>query len=63
MPSLSFHALAAARGDGLRPELRAMLERLAKGDAYDIAVRADGLLQAGPDPLREIVNRSQRDEP
>jgi hypothetical protein len=63
MPSLSFHALAAARGDGLRPELRAMLEQRAKGDSCDIAVRADGLLQAGPDPLKEIVNRSQRDEP
>ena len=63
MPSLSFHALAAARGDGLRPELRAMLERLAKGDACDITIRADGLLQAGPDPLKEIVNRSQCDEP
>ena len=62
MPSLSFHALAAARGDGLRPELRAMLERLAKGNACDIAIRADGMLQAGLDPLTEIVNRSQRDE-
>ena len=28
-PFLSLHAIAARRGDGLRPELRALLERLA----------------------------------
>jgi hypothetical protein len=29
-PFLQFHALAARRGDGLRPELRILLERLAE---------------------------------
>ena len=30
MPFLSLHALAAARGDGLRPELLALFKRLAE---------------------------------
>jgi hypothetical protein len=30
LPLLSFHALAAQRGDGLRPELRALLEQHAR---------------------------------
>ena len=30
LPFLRLHALAATRGDGLRPELRILLERLAK---------------------------------
>jgi hypothetical protein len=30
LPSLHLHALAATRGDGLRPELRILFERLAK---------------------------------
>jgi hypothetical protein len=29
IPLLGFHALAATRGEGLRPELLALLERLA----------------------------------
>jgi hypothetical protein len=29
LPFLQLHALAATRGDGLRPELRVLLERLA----------------------------------
>jgi hypothetical protein len=29
LPLLSFHAIAATRGDGLRPELLALFERLA----------------------------------
>jgi hypothetical protein len=30
LPFLQFHALAATRGDGLRPELCVLLERLAE---------------------------------
>jgi hypothetical protein len=29
LPFLGFHAIAATRGDGLRPELRILFERLA----------------------------------
>jgi hypothetical protein len=47
---LNFHALAAARGDGLRPELRALLERVAAAPCTEFTVRNDGMIQSGPDP-------------
>jgi hypothetical protein len=50
MSFLGLHQLAAARGDGLRPQLRALFERLAKGESCEIGFRRDGMLQAGPDP-------------
>ena len=52
---LNFHALAAARGEGLRPELRLLFERAATSPFSDVAIRHDGLLQSGPDPASEIV--------
>jgi hypothetical protein len=52
---LNFHALAAARGEGLHPELRLLFERAATFPASDVAIRRDGLLQSGPDPASEIV--------
>jgi hypothetical protein len=33
LPLLSLHALAAQRGDGLRPELKALLERHARRES------------------------------
>jgi hypothetical protein len=33
LPLLSFHALAAQRGDGLRPELLALFERHARSES------------------------------
>jgi hypothetical protein len=33
LPFLGFHAIAATRGDGLRPELRILFERLAAAGA------------------------------
>lgn len=51
MSFLGLHELAAARGDGLRPQLRALFEQLAKGEPCEMGFRADGLLQAGPDPV------------
>jgi hypothetical protein len=50
MPFLSLDAAAAKRGDGLRPELRALLERLATAPVYEAIVRNDGMIQSGPDP-------------
>jgi hypothetical protein len=50
MSFLGLHELGAARGDGLHPQLRALFERLAKGEPCEIKLRADGMLQAGPDP-------------
>ena len=55
MSFLGLHELAAARGDGLHPQLRALFERLAKGECCEIGFRADGMLQAGPDPISAKV--------
>ena len=52
---LNFHFLAAARGEGLRPELQLLFERAATSPVSDVAIRRDGLLQSGPDPVSEIV--------
>ncbi len=45
---LSLHAVAAARGDGLRPELLALARGIAPHPAF--TPRHDGMLQSGPDP-------------
>lgn len=52
---LNFHASAAKRGEGLRPELRSLFERGATSPCSDVAIRHDGGLQSGPDPASEIV--------
>lgn len=48
---LNFHALAATRGDGLRPELRVLFERVAAAPRSALAARNDGMVQSGPDPI------------
>ena len=48
-----FYTLAALRGDGLRPELQALLDRVADDPRTELSRRHDGLLQAGPDPSAE----------
>jgi hypothetical protein len=50
-----FHSLAALRGDGLRPELQALFERLAMDPFTELFVRPDGMLQSGPDPKSQNV--------
>jgi hypothetical protein len=50
-PFLSLHAFAAKRGEGLRPELRALFERLATAPRCEVTARNDGMLQSGPDPI------------
>jgi hypothetical protein len=52
---LNFHALAAARGEGLRPELRLLFGRAAMSAFSNVVIRQDGTLQSGPDPASEIV--------
>jgi hypothetical protein len=53
-PFLHFHALAAPRGDGLRPELLALFERLAAVHKPDLTVTevdrhlADAVARSGP---------------
>ena len=52
---LNFHVFAAARGEGLHPELLQLLERAATSPVSDVAIRHDRLLQSGPDPASETV--------
>jgi hypothetical protein len=48
-----FHSIAALCGDGLRPELKALFDRLEVDPHSELFVRADGMTQSGPDPLSE----------
>ena len=50
------HAIAARRGDGLRPELQALFERLAADPHAELRVRSDGMTQSGPDPAAEATD-------
>ena len=51
-----FHSIAALCGDGLRPELQALFDRLAIDPRSELFVRDDGMVQAGPDPASETVH-------
>jgi hypothetical protein len=48
-----FQAFAAVRGDGLHPKLHELMLRAAVSPFSEVAVRRDGMLQAGPDPTSE----------
>jgi hypothetical protein len=50
-----FHSIAALCGGGLRPELRALFERLAIDPRSELFLRDDGMVQAGPDPDSETA--------
>ena len=52
---LSLHAAAKARGDGLRPELLALVTGLAPHSAS--TPRHDGMIQSGPDPKPNAADR------
>jgi hypothetical protein len=47
-----FHSIAALCGDGLRPELQALFDRLEIDPHSELIVR-DGMTQSGPDPVAE----------
>jgi hypothetical protein len=49
-----FHSIAALCGDGLRPELQALFDRLAVDPHAELFVRPDGMIQSGADPVSEI---------
>ena len=55
MPLLSLHALAATRGDGLRPEFVDLFRRLAAG--------ADATLSESAPPPAEIAFEPAKDSP
>ena len=54
-----FHSIAALCGDGLRPELKALFDRLAIDPHSELLVRPDGMTQAGPDPASEATDAIQ----
>jgi hypothetical protein len=55
---LQFHQLAAARGDGLLPQLRELIEARARAAAdprvADLAAESGRPVQAGPNPGGEV---------
>ncbi|MEA2887816.1 MAG: hypothetical protein QOD11_2176 [Bradyrhizobium sp.] len=51
-----FHSIAALCGDGLRPELQPLFERLAVDPRSELFVRPDGMTQCGPDPVAETAD-------
>lgn len=51
----NFHAIAALRGDGLRPELQALFDRMATDPRSELFTRDDGTVQAGPNPVAETA--------
>lgn len=55
----SFHAFAAERGDGLRPEIQRLLNRAAIDSRFATTIRQDGMLQSGPDPKSESEHTSE----
>jgi hypothetical protein len=60
-----FHSIAALCGDGLRPELQALFDRLAIDPHSELFTRDDGMVQAGPNPTSEtaptdVVTRTKR---
>ena len=57
MPFLSLHALAATRGDGLRPEFVDLFKRLAAGAG------ADATLSETAEPPAGFAVDPARDEP
>jgi hypothetical protein len=52
-----FHSIAALCGDGLRPELQALFERLAVNPHTELFTRNDGMLQSGPDRVAVADSR------
>jgi len=56
---LNFHAFAATRGDGLRPELRALFERVAAAPRSGLTLGNNGMIQSGPDPISAGVAKEQ----
>jgi hypothetical protein len=52
---IGFDAFAAARGEGLHPRLRELFDRTAARPSSELAVRGDGMLQAGPNPASDAL--------
>jgi hypothetical protein len=53
-----FYSIAALCGEGLRPELQALFDRLAIDPHTELFVRPDGMVQSGPDPVSETIKNA-----
>ena len=51
-----FQSIATLCGDGLRPELQALFDRLAIDPHSTLFIRHDGMTQSGPNPVSEAVD-------
>jgi hypothetical protein len=51
-----FHSIAALCGDGLRPELQALFDRLVVDPHSELFVPSNGMIQSGPDPKSEAAD-------
>ncbi len=50
-----FYSIAELCGDGLRPELREMFDRMVINPHSEFVKRSDGMVQSGPDPNTEAA--------
>jgi hypothetical protein len=62
-PFRKFHSIAALCGDGLRPELQALFERLAVDPHSELFARGDGKVQSGPDCCASAARAKRRRDP
>jgi hypothetical protein len=56
----NFPSIAAFFGEGLRPELRELFDRIAIDPHTELFVRPDGMTQSGPDPVCKAVGITQK---
>jgi hypothetical protein len=61
-PLRRFHSIAALCGDGLRPELKALFERLAVDPQSELFARSDGMVQSGPSPVARDAPTTKAEE-
>jgi hypothetical protein len=60
---LDFHPLAATRGEGLRPEFRALFESVVDAPRSELTARNDGVIQSGPEPVSAQVSKERGNVP
>ena len=54
---LNFYTFAAARGEFLRPDVRALLAGASVGPFFRVTIWHDGMLQSVPDPKSAAIRK------
>src|SRR5258708_14933843 len=54
---LNFYTFAAARGEFLRPDVRALLAGASVGPFFRVTIWHDGMLQPVPDPKSAVIRK------